>query len=254
MTGTPFMEGKSGLVTGGAGGIGRASALAFARAGAAVVVSDLENCRDGGEQTVELIGKEGGRAVFVPCDVTREADQERLVAETVRAYGRLDFALNNAGVEHQASLVDMEAADFDRVIAVNLKGVWLGLKHQIRQMLTQDGTGAIVNTSSLAGLVSPPLLGAYVASKHGVLGLTKTAAVEYAESGIRVNAVCPASIRTPLMEVLTDDQLAQWVSRMAIKRLGEPEEVAAAVVWLCSDQASFVTGVGLPVDAGASAM
>jgi len=254
VTGTPFMEGKSGLVTGGAGGIGRASALAFARAGAAVLVSDLESCRAGGEQTVELVGKEGGRARFVPCDVTREADQERLVAETVRAYGRLDFALNNAGVEHQASLVDMEAADFDRVIAVNLKGVWLGLKHQIRQMLAQGGTGAIVNTSSLAGLVSPPLLGAYVASKHGVLGLTKTAAVEYAESGIRVNAVCPASIRTPLMDALTDDQLAQWVSRMAIKRLGKPEEVAAAVVWLCSDQASFVTGVGLPVDAGASAM
>ncbi|WP_217567248.1 glucose 1-dehydrogenase [Streptomyces sp. GbtcB7] len=248
------MEGKYGLLTGGAGGIGRACALAFARAGAAVVVSDLESSRDGGEQTVALIGKEGGRAVFVPGDVTSESDQERMVAETVRAYGRLDFALNNAGIEHQASLVDMEAADFDRVISVNLKGVWLGLKHQIRQMLAQGGTGAIVNTSSLAGLVSPPLLGAYVASKHGVLGLTKTAAVEYAESGIRVNAVCPASIRTPLMDVLTDDQLAQWVGRMAIKRLGEPEEVAAAVVWLCSDQASFVTGVGLPVDAGASAM
>ena len=146
----------------------------------------------------------------------------------------------------------MTEKDFDRVIEVNLKGVWLGMKYQIAQMLTSGG-GAIVNTSSLAGLVSPALLGAYVASKHGVLGLTKTAAIEFAEQGIRVNAVCPASIRTPLMDALTPEQLEQWVSRMAIKRLGEPEEVAAAAVWLSSDQASFITGVALPVDAGALA-
>jgi NAD(P)-dependent dehydrogenase (short-subunit alcohol dehydrogenase family) len=136
---------------------------------------------------------------------------------------------------------------------VNLRGVWLGLKYQLAQMRRQGTGGAIVNTSSLAGLVSPALLGAYVASKHGVLGLTKTAAVEHAGDNIRVNAICPANLRTPLMDVLTEEQLEQWVSRMAIRRIGEPEEAASVVVWLCSDQASFLTGVSLPVDAGALA-
>jgi NAD(P)-dependent dehydrogenase (short-subunit alcohol dehydrogenase family) len=188
----------------------------------------------------------------VAGDVTSAKDQENLVAECVRRFGRLDFAHNNAGIEHQASLTDLEEADFDRVLAVNLKGVWLGMKYQLRHMLAA-GSGAVVNTSSLAGLVSPPLLGAYVASKHAVLGLTKTAAVECAEAGIRVNAVCPATIRTPLMDVLPPDQLELWVGRMAIHRLGEPSEVAAAATWLCSDEATFVTGVALPVDGGATA-
>ncbi|TIC80233.1 glucose 1-dehydrogenase [Nocardioides sp. GY 10127] len=247
------MEGRAGVVTGAAGGIGRACALGYAEAGARVVVSDLAARRDEGEETVRLVREAGGEALFVAADVASEADQEALVAACVQAWGTLDYALNNAGVEHQASLVEMEEKDFDRVLEINLKGVWLGLKHQLRQMRLQ-GHGAIVNTSSLAGLVSPPLLGAYVASKHGVVGLTKTAAVENADLEIRVNAICPASIRTPLMDVLTPDQLELWVSRMAIKRLGEPSEVADVAVWLSSDKASFVTGVAVPVDAGASAM
>ena len=249
---TGWFDGRAGIVTGAAGGIGRASALAFARRGGAVLVTDLEACSEEGERTVDLIRADGGTAEFVAGDVTSAKDQENLVAECVRRFGRLDFAHNNAGIEHQASLTDLEEADFDRVLAVNLKGVWLGMKYQLRHMLAA-GSGAVVNTSSLAGLVSPPLLGAYVASKHAVLGLTKTAAVECAEAGIRVNAVCPASIRTPLMDVLPPDQLELWVGRMAIHRLGEPSEVAAAATWLCSDEATFVTGVALPVDGGATA-
>jgi NAD(P)-dependent dehydrogenase (short-subunit alcohol dehydrogenase family) len=218
-----------------------------------VVVSDLESRRDEGLETVHLIEKEGGTAVFVSADVSSEEDQHALVATTVETFGAVDFALNNAGIQHQASLIEMEQADFDRIIAVNLKGVWLGLKCQLRQMRAQR-RGSIVNIASLAGLISPPLLGAYVASKHGVVGLTKTAAVENADLEIRVNAICPASIHTPLMDVLSPEQLEQWVARMAIKRLGTPEEVAAAALWLSSDNASFVTGIALPVDGGASAM
>jgi NAD(P)-dependent dehydrogenase (short-subunit alcohol dehydrogenase family) len=248
-----LMRDKAGLVTGAAGGIGRAAAIAFAREGAAVVATDLEAARDAGEETVRQIEAAGGRATFVPGDVRVEADHEAIVAQAVAAFGRLDFALNNAGVELQANLVEMEESDFDRVLAINLKGVWLGLKHQIRQMLHQGDGGAIVNTASLAAFVSPPDLGAYVASKHGVLGLTKTAAVEYAEDDIRVNAVCPASIRTPLMDALPPDQHERFMTRLAIKRLGEPSEVADACVWLCSSEASFVTGIGMPVDAGALA-
>jgi len=250
---TGALAGRAGLVTGGAGGIGRVCALEYASAGASVVVSDLERRRDEGLETVRLIEKEGGTAVFVSADVSSEEDQQALVATTVETFGAVDFALNNAGIEHQASLIEMEQADFDRVIAVNLKGVWLGLKWQLRQMRAQR-RGSIVNIASLAGLISPPLLGAYVASKHGVVGLTKTAAVENADLEIRVNAICPASIRTPLMDVLGPEQLEQWVARMAIKRLGTPEEVAAAALWLSSDDASFVTGIALPVDGGASAM
>jgi len=250
---TGWFDGRAGIVTGAAGGIGRASAMAFAQQGGAVLVTDLVACTAEAERTVDMIRACGGSAQFVPADVTSAADQENLVAECVARFGRLDFAHNNAGVEHQASLVDMAEKDFDRVLTINLKGVWLGMKYQIRQMLAQRSSGAIVNTSSLAGLVSPPHLGAYVASKHAVLGLTKTAAVEYAEAGIRVNAVCPASIRTPLMDVLAPEQRELWLARMAIQRLGEPSEVAAAAVWLCSDNASFVTGVAVPVDGGATA-
>jgi NAD(P)-dependent dehydrogenase (short-subunit alcohol dehydrogenase family) len=248
-----LLEGRAGLVTGAAGGIGRASAIAFASEGAAVVVSDLEGRRDEGELTVAMITKAGGEAFFHPADVAEPDDQQDLVAVTVARYGKLDYAHNNAGIEHQSLLMDTTVEDFDRVIRVNLRGVWLGLKYQLTQMHRQGTGGAIVNTSSLAGLLSPTHLGAYVASKHGVVGLTKTAALEHAGENIRVNAICPANIRTPLMDVLTDEQLEQWLSRMAMKRIGEPEEVAAAAVWLCSDQASFITGMSLPIDAGASA-
>jgi NAD(P)-dependent dehydrogenase (short-subunit alcohol dehydrogenase family) len=248
------LTGKSGLVTGAAGGIGSACALALARAGAAVLVNDLEQQTEHGEETVELIRQTGGTAIFCAGDVTCSEDHARMVRRVVEEFGRLDFAHNNAGVELQASLTETTDEQFDRVITVNLKGVWLGLKHQMSQMLRQGTGGAIVNTSSLAGLHSPPNLGAYVASKHGVLGLTKTAAVEHAVEGIRVNAVCPSAIRTAMMDILPPEVHAQFVARQAVKRLGEPREVADAVVWLCSDAASFVTGIALPVDGGASAL
>jgi NAD(P)-dependent dehydrogenase (short-subunit alcohol dehydrogenase family) len=246
------MEGRAGLVTGAAGGIGRASAVALGRAGASVVIADLESEREGGEETTRLVEQAGGRARFVACDVTRSDQVAHLVDATVRAYGRLDFAHNNAGIGVQGRIVDMSEEDFDRCVAINLKGVWLGLKHELPRMLAAGG-GAIVNTASLAGLIGLPQGGAYSASKHGVVGITKTAAVEYAQRGIRVNAVCPAAIETRMTDVLPDELRAQAVAPQAIKRFGRPDEVAAAVVWLCSDRASFITGAALPVDAGATA-
>jgi NAD(P)-dependent dehydrogenase (short-subunit alcohol dehydrogenase family) len=248
-----LVEGKSGLVTGAAGGIGRATALALAREGAAgILVTDLPARADDGEETVRLIEQDGGHARFVAGDVTSAEDHRTLVAETVATFGHLDFAHNNAGVELQASVVSTEEADFDRVMAVNLKGVWLGMKHQIAHML-EHGGGAIVNTASLAGLCAVPSLAAYIASKHGVVGLTRAAAVEHANDGIRVNCVCPAAIRTAMIEILAPERQAELIAPQAMKRLGEPSEVAESVTWLISDRASFVTGVALSVDAGAMA-
>jgi NAD(P)-dependent dehydrogenase (short-subunit alcohol dehydrogenase family) len=247
-----LVEGKAGLVTGAAGGIGRASAIAFAREGASVVVNDLESRRDDGEETVRLIEVEGGQAVFFAADVTKTEEQEALVAATVAAYGRLDFAHNNAGIEYHATIHETEEPEFDRIIAVNLKGVWLGMKFQIPQMLKQGG-GAIVNTASLAGLLAVPSLGAYIASKFGVVGLTKAAALETANQGIRVNCVCPAAIRTYMIEHLPPERQAELTAPQAMSRLGEPNEVAETVVWLASDRASFVTGIAMPVDAGSTA-
>jgi NAD(P)-dependent dehydrogenase (short-subunit alcohol dehydrogenase family) len=248
-----LVEGKAGLVTGAAGGIGRATARALAREGAAgVVVNDLASRRAEGEETVRLIEAAGGRARFVPGDVTSASDQEALVAATVEAFGRLDFAHNNAGIEYHATIPETEEAEFDRILAVNLKGVWLGMKHQIPQMQSQGG-GAIVNTASLAGLLAVPALGAYIASKFGVVGLTKTAALECAGDGIRVNCVCPAAIRTYMIEHLAPERQEELIAPQAMRRLGEPNEVAEAVVWLCSDRSSFVTGIAMPVDAGSTA-
>ena len=247
-----IMEGKSGLVTGAASGIGRACAIRFAQEGAAVVVADLESSREGGEETVRAITEAGGRAEFFACDVASSTDNRALVQRTVEAFGRLDFAHNNAGIGVHKLLHETGDDDFDRVIAVNLRGTFLGMKHQIAQMLS-DGGGAIVNTSSNAGLRAVSLLSAYTASKHGILGLTKNAAVEYANEGIRVNAVCPGAIMTPLMSNESEERQKEILAPQAMTRFGEPEEVAAAVVWLCSDEASFVTGVELPVDAGSVA-
>jgi NAD(P)-dependent dehydrogenase (short-subunit alcohol dehydrogenase family) len=249
------MEGKAGLVTGAASGIGRACAVRFAQEGAAVMVADLESARGGAEETVARIADAGGQAEFFPCDVAGSYDNEALVAHTVRRFGRLDFAHNNAGIGVHRLLHETDDQDFDRVIAVNLRGTFLGMKHQIGQMLKQDPPtrGAIVNTSSNAGLRAVMMLSAYTASKHGILGLTKNAAVEYANDGIRVNAVCPGAIMTPLMSDQPPERQQEILAPQAMKRFGEPEEVAAAVVWLCSDDASFVTGVALPVDAGSVA-
>jgi NAD(P)-dependent dehydrogenase (short-subunit alcohol dehydrogenase family) len=250
-----LLEGKVGLVTGGASGIGRACAIRFAREGAAVMVADLAEARDGGLDTVREIEQAGGRAEFFPCDVASSEDNEALVARTVERYGSLNFAHNNAGIGVHRLLHETSDEDFDRVIAVNLRGTFLGMKHQIRQMLTNDrpSRGAILNTASNAGLLAVTMLSAYTASKHGILGLTKNAAVEYANDGIRVNAVCPGAIMTPLMSEQPPERQQEILAPQAMTRFGEPNEVAAAVVWLCSDEASFVTGVALPVDAGSVA-
>jgi NAD(P)-dependent dehydrogenase (short-subunit alcohol dehydrogenase family) len=242
-----LMAGKAGLVTGGASGIGKACAIRFGEEGAYVAVADLESSREAGEAVAQTIRDSGGEADFVATDVARSDDNIRLVEHVVNAKGRIDYAHNNAGLGPHALLADTPDEDFDHCIAVNLRGTFLGMKHQIRAMVPQGG-GAIVNTSSNAGLRAVHMLSAYTASKHGIVGLTKSGAVEYAEHGIRVNCVCPGAIMTPLMYNQPPDRQQEILAPQAMKRFGEPEEVAAAVVWLCSDQASFVNGVALPVD------
>ena len=247
------LTGLAGLVTGAAGGIGRACALRLAREGASVVVADLDSAREGGENTARQIRESGGTAEFAACDVSRGEDAAALVERVVERYGRLDFAHNNAGIPGvHATLADVADDDFDAVLAVNLRGTFLGMKHQIRRMRDQGG-GTIVNTSSNAGLRGIQRIGAYSASKHGILGLTRTAAIEYADDGIRVNAVCPGAIQTRLMEDQPPQRQREIVAPHAIKRAGRVEEVAAAVAFLCSGESSFVTGAAVPVDAGSIA-
>jgi NAD(P)-dependent dehydrogenase (short-subunit alcohol dehydrogenase family) len=243
------LMGKIGLVTGAASGIGRATALAFAREGAKVVVAD--SVIEGGEETVRMIQEAGGEAIFVKTDVTIEADTEALVKNTVQRYGRLDCAVNNAGITGERCLTaDCSKQNWDRVIAINLTGVFMGMKYQIRQMLKQGG-GAIVNTSSILGIVAHSGNPAYTTSKHGIIGLTKATALEYVKSNIRVNAVCPGNTRTPIMEYVMRDlpeTFQELIAAMPIGRLAEPDEIASAIVWLCSDAASYCTGHALVVD------
>lgn len=245
------VAGKVALITGGGSGIGRATAQVFAREGAKVVVADV--VVEGGEETVRLITAAGGEATFVKADVAQTADVEAMVKKAVDTYGRLDCAFNNAGIEGVIQpTVEYGEAHWDRVLAINLKGVWLCMKYELQQMLKQ-GSGAIVNTASVAGLVGLPGFSAYVAAKHGVNGLTKTAALEYAKAGIRVNAVCPGVIHTPMLERAmrsTPGAEEQYVAMEPIGRMAAPEEVGEAVVWLCSDAASFVTGLPMAVDGG----
>lgn len=250
-----YLDGKVTLVTGAGSGIGRATALACAREGAQIVVADMVIA--GGEETVAMVKRAGGDATFVQVNVTQAADVEAMVEAAVSAYGRIDCAHNNAGIEGVfATTADYPEDDWDRVISVNLKGVWLCMKYEIPQMLKQGG-GAIVNTASLAGLVGVKRMPAYVASKHGVAGLTKTAALEVAKAGIRVNAVCPGVIHTSMVDRMFLDRRPELEDRLAaaepIGRLGKPEEVAEAVVWLCSEAASFVTGHTMTVDGGMQA-
>ncbi len=249
---TGMVEGKVVIVTGGGAGIGRAAAIAFAREGGKVVVADID--RKGAEETVAAIVALGGTAAFVPCDVTSAADAQALVQRTVDLYGRLDCAHNNAGISGALVLTtDLTEADFDRTIAVNLKGVWLCMKYEIAQMLKQGEGGAIVNTSSGAGLVGIPHASAYTASKHGVVGLTKAAALEYAKETIRINAICPGMVRTPMTAGIAPDMLKTFEETQPNGRTAEPEEIAEAALWLCSERASFVSGTSLAVDAGSTA-
>ena len=241
--------GKVAIVTGAAAGIGRASALAFARAGAAVVVADVDT--DGGRETVRLAAGEGGQAHLVATDVASTESVQAMVDETIAVYGRLDYAHNNAGVAGvPADVVDVAEVEWDRVLGVMLRGVYLCMKYEIPRMLAEGG--AVVNTASGAGLVAYPGQSPYVSSKHGVLGLTKTAALEYGRRGVRVNAVCPGTVRTPMVEtaIAEQDIEAALVALHPIGRIGTADEVANAVLWLCSDDASFVIGHALSVDGG----
>jgi NAD(P)-dependent dehydrogenase (short-subunit alcohol dehydrogenase family) len=249
---TTQLEGAVALVTGGAAGIGKAAALAFARYGAKVALCDFKAER--GEEVAHAIERAGGRAIFVKADVSRAPDVDRVVAATIQAFGRLDCAFNNAGIEGElAGTAECSEENFDRTIAINLKGLWLCLRREIQVMLGQEGAGAIVNMSSVAGLVGFENLPAYVASKHGVIGLTKSAALECATKGIRVNAVCPGVIHTEMIDRVTGRDPAieqQFVNMEPMGRMGTPQEIAEAAVWLCSPAASFITGQALAVDGG----
>ena len=251
--GGPRLTGKVAIVTGAGRGMGEATALAFGAAGAKVVVADVD--AESGAATAAAIRDAGGEARFQAADVSRSADVAALVAAAVEAYGRLDCAVNNAAVAPDShALAELDEAEFDRVIAVNLKGVALCLHHELAQLLRQGDGGAIVNVASVSGLRPQPRNAAYNAAKHGVLGLTKTASLENAPDGIRVNAVCPGAIDTPMLRdavaaaPVPESALVEALSLLG--RFGRPDEVAQANLWLCSDHASYVTGAALAVDAG----
>ena len=237
------------IVTGGSFGIGKATAIAFAKQGAKIVIADwAEN-----PETIAFIKDLGNDVMFIKCDVSRSDEVKSMVEKTIATFGRLDYAFNNAGIEGNTALTpDCTEDNWDKTIAINLKGVWLCMKYEIPEMLKQ-GKGVIINCSSVAGLVGFEGLPAYVASKHGVVGLTKTAALECAKHGIRINAVCPGVIQTPMIDRLTGkkkETIEQYTALEPLGRFGQPEEIANAVLWLCSDEASFVTGHGMAVDGG----
>ena len=248
-----MLEGKAALVTGGGNGIGRAAAIAFAREGARVAVADYE--AEAARATVAMINQAGGQAISLSGDVTDSSQVKAMVDAAVAAHGRLDCAFNNAGIApHQVgaesqNTADWSEASFDRMIEVNLKSVWLCLKYELPLMQAQ-GAGAIVNTASIAGLIGLKTATAYVAAKHAVIGLTKTAALEYADHGVRVNAVCPGFIRTRMTVRAMVARADQINAHTPLGRVGKPEEIAEMVVWLCSDRASYVTGAAYAVDGG----
>jgi len=255
---TRDLEGKSALVTGGASGIGRATALAFAREGARVAVADI--MQDAAQRTVNEIEAMGGQALAIGCDVTDDDAVKAMIAATVDAFGSLDCAFNNAGIApYQVNAGGQKIADvapeaWRRLIDVNLTGVWLCLRHEVAQMRAQGSGGVIINTASILGLVGTATSSAYVAAKHGVVGLTKVAAADHAEDNIRVNAVCPGYIETPMTEETMRRRGGRIMARVPMARMGKPGEIAEAVVWLCSPKASFVTGVSWAVDGGYTAI
>jgi NAD(P)-dependent dehydrogenase (short-subunit alcohol dehydrogenase family) len=247
-------SGKVAFVTGAASGMGRATALAFAREGASTVIADISE--EGGQETARMIEKLGGQAIAVKCDVTRSEDVRAALDKAVETFGRLDAASNNAGIEHALiATADITEAEWDRIVAVNLRGMFLCLKYEIPLMLAHGG-GAIVNTSSAAGVIGFQGQAAYTAAKHGIVGLTKAAALDYAGSNVRVNAICPGIVDTPMMDRVAGDTQAGRAGVIAMEpvgRMGNPEEIAAAAVWLCSDAAAFVVGHAMLVDGGMSA-
>ena len=247
-------ENKVALVTGAGSGMGLATAKAFAEAGASVVLADIQE--EAGRAAAEQLIADGRKALAIGCDVSDDGQVASMIERTVSSFGRLDAAFNNAGVmQRRVDTADISGDEWDRVMAINLRGVWSCMKHELRQML-QQGSGAIVNCSSIGGVIGNPGLAAYAAAKHGVLGLTQSAALEYAARGIRINAVCPGTIKTPMVQSMTGGDakaLAEMVKDEPIGRLGEPEEIAAAVLWLCSPGASFVVGHALLVDGGYTA-
>ena len=249
-----ILDGRVALVTGGGSGIGQATAVAMAREGARVAVSDLS--KEGAEATVELINAAGGQSIAIDGDVTEEADVANMVARTISAFGRIDCAFNNAGVAPRSvgpagqRLHELTQSSAAKMLSVNLMGVFLCLKYEIAQMLAQGGGGAIVNTASIAGLVALPMSAHYVAAKHGVVGLTKAAAMEYAQDGIRVNCINPGYIETPMTRETMETRFDEIMAKVPMRRLGLPSEIAEAVVWMCSEKASFMTGASHLVDGG----
>lgn len=250
-----MLAGKTVMVTGGGSGIGRAACQVMAREGAKVLVVDLN--REGGEATAGIITQAGGTAAFQQADVAKEADVDAAIAAAVSTYGRLDGAFNNAAIaEPLQGVLDGDAATFDRIMSINVRGVWQCMRAEVRQFKAQGGGGAIVNTASAAGLVGVARMAIYAASKHAVVGLTKSVALEYAKSGLRVNAVCPGAIETPMLEsILGENERArEGFSRSQPNgRFGRPEEIAEAACWLLSDAASLVTGTTMSVDGGLTA-
>lgn len=241
-------ENKVVIVTGASSGIGLATAKAFAREGAKVVISDINE--QAGEEAVKEIINENGEATFIKCDVSSESDVKNLVDSTIKKYGQLDCAYNNAGIEGTPnSTTECSVSNWDKTINTNLKGVWLCMKYEIPAML-KNGKGSIVNCSSIAGLVGFETIPAYVASKHGVIGLTETASLEFAKQSIRVNAVCPGVIHTPMLERFTQGDEEQMAQQDPMGRVGKPEEIADSVLWLCSDKSSYVTGQAIAIDGG----
>ncbi len=244
--------GKVALITGAASGLGRATALLFAEHGAKVIVSDITI--DGGHETVKMIQDKGGDATFIECNVANEESVNTLISKTVETYGRLDYGINNAGIGGIWTATHKYPTDnFEKVMAINTTGVFMCMRAEL-EVMTKQGSGAIVNVSSVAGLSGFPNNVAYAASKHAVVGMTKSAGLEYAKKGIRVNAVCPVFTITPLVtgmfDVIGDDMKDKLEASIPMKRFGKPEEIADAIVWLCSDASSFITGHALPIDGG----